>query len=88
MIGGADLPGVIHSKGKIMRYFQCRLSQGTRRTIGWIEERGAKLGASVELPDLGGFWHVTKVSAFGIEAKALREKQSRDRNCLPSLMSA
>jgi len=33
-------------EGLPMRYFQCRLRQGNKETIGWIEERGAKEGRS------------------------------------------
>ena len=68
-----------------MRYRQCRLRQGTTRTVGWIEDRGAKVGNSVELPDLGGFWLVETASNFSFDGKSLREKQARDRNSLPSL---
>ena len=32
-----------------MRYFQCRLQQGDAHTVGWIEERGARKGAQVEI---------------------------------------
>ena len=71
-----------------MRYFQCDLSQGNTRTTGWIEERGAKQGASVEIPSLGGFWRVDTVYGQPFEASALRDKQARDRNCLSSLATA
>ncbi len=71
-----------------MRHFQCRLSEvnGTGRTFGWIEERGAKVGAVVEMKEFGGaLYRVVEVADFGIEAKALAEKQARDRGSLPSL---
>ena len=45
-----------------MRYFQCTLKQGTAITIGWIEERGARLGARVKVPELGGLWKVVTVA--------------------------
>ena len=32
-----------------MRYYQCRLQQDHAHTVGWIEERGAKAGALVEI---------------------------------------
>lgn len=69
-----------------MKYHQCKLRLGDTETVGWIEERGAKLGAKVELIKMdGNFWTVTHVSKFGISAKDLKDKQERDRHCLPSL---
>jgi hypothetical protein len=45
-------------------YFWCSLRNGAKRTCGYIEERGAKLGARVEMVDLDGeFWTVTSVGA-------------------------
>lgn len=67
-------------------FFQCRMRQDTAETVGWIEERGAKVGASVELlTGDGKFWTVTHVYTPGLEASALRDKQARDRNALPSI---
>jgi len=66
---------------------QCALSQGDRKTVLWIDERGAKPGASVEL--IGdGFWRVDEVYAFGMDATAVREKQRLDRGSLPSIIGA
>jgi hypothetical protein len=71
------------------QYFQCELRQGDAKTIGWIEERGAKVGASVELLTADKkFWVVTQVYPGGLEEKVLRAKQANDRNCLPSLVAA
>jgi hypothetical protein len=40
-------------------YYQCRLRRGESETIGWIAERGAKVGASVELETADGErWNV------------------------------
>jgi len=64
------------------------MSQGTAHTVGWIEERGAKRGAEVELPEYGGFWRVDEVSSFSFDATQLREKQRMDRGTLPSLVGA
>lgn len=76
------------AKGSQMTmFFQCRMRHGADETIGWIEERGAKVGASVELlTGDGKFWDVTHVYTPGLEASALRDKQARDRNALPSLV--
>ena len=40
----------------------CNLANGDKRTCGYIEARGAKVGAQVELPDLDGeMWEVLTV---------------------------
>lgn len=46
---------------KQVNYKQCGLEQNGSRVVGWIEERGAKLGARVEIDELGGFWEVVGV---------------------------
>lgn len=66
-------------------YRMCALSQGAQRTMGWIEDRGAKVGASVEIKELGGFWTVTSVGETSLTQQQLREKQSRDRNAFASI---
>jgi hypothetical protein len=43
-------------------YHWCYLANGHKRTCGYIEARGAKVGLKVELPDLDGqFWGVLSV---------------------------
>lgn len=64
--------------------YQCHLQQGNTTTIGYIEERGAKKNAQVEIPELGGFWKVTQVG-MGMNKKALQQKQVNDRDCFGSL---
>jgi len=72
-----------------MKYYQCELSRGPAKTVGWIEERGAKVGHEVELLTADGqFWRVEKVFHFGLEEDALRAKQRNDRNSLSSLVRA
>ena len=34
------------------QYYQCHLQQGDLGTTGWIEARGAKVGAKVNLPTI------------------------------------
>jgi hypothetical protein len=70
-----------------MMYFQCELSQGTRRTRGYIEQRGAVRGRLVEIKDDGfdGLWRVDQVADRGVEERALREKQMRDRDPFGSI---
>jgi hypothetical protein len=71
-----------------MNYYQCKLRaiDDSSETVGWIEERGAKLGARVEMKDFGGrLFEVLEVYGMPMEETALREKQARDRNAFPSL---
>jgi hypothetical protein len=68
-----------------MRYFQCRLQQNNAMTVGWIEERGARIGALVEIPELGGLWRVTTVCPRPLDASWLREKQRVDRKGMPDI---
>lgn len=73
------------------KMYQCELSEvgGTGRTVGWIEERGAKVGAHVEMKEFGGaFWQVDKVNEPAIDSKVLAEKQAMDRRSLPSIAAA
>jgi hypothetical protein len=69
-----------------MKFIQCKLKQGTANQQAWIEERGAKQGASVEVPELGGFWEVIHVFGEVVLTKdKLREQQKLNRNSLPSI---
>lgn len=47
---------------KQVNYKQCGLTQNGSRVIGWIEERGAKVGARVGIDELGGDWIVESVA--------------------------
>lgn len=78
-------------------YKQCELRQGERVTVGWIEKRGAKVGASVELKGAnydsvemetedGDFWRVAEVYGIELSEVVLRQKQANDRNALPSII--
>lgn len=70
-------------------FYQCKMRLGASETVGWIEERGAKVGAKVELLTADGeFWTVAEVYPTGLEEKTLRAKQALDRNSLPSLVKA
>lgn len=71
-----------------MNYYQCRLSQGDQRLVGWIEERGAKEGLSVEIKGEPGLWRVARVYEPPLDAAWLHEKQRRDRGSLKSLVPA
>lgn len=72
-------------------YFQCMMRRGpggAETTIGWIEARGAKVGARVELLDLErpqDFWTVAEVWQPPMDKAALQAKQGRDRNAFASI---
>lgn len=69
-------------------WYQCRMRQGATETVGWIEARGTRKGAHVELKTDNfddGAWLVVDVFPPGMDAEALREKQGFDRKGLPSI---
>ena len=71
-----------------MSFYQCRFRRGTERTVAWIEARGGKVGAWVDLETLddGGLWEVEAVFDAPLEDRALKEMQRLNRNSLSSLM--
>jgi len=74
-------------------YYQCRLSQVSQRrttwTVVWLEDRNAHKGALVKLDGEPELWHVAEAyRGFGLPEEALKGKQRRDRNSLPSLGKA
>lgn len=73
------------SEMKAKQYFQCRLRRGDTETIGWIEARGAKVGASVELLPSREWWEVTEVYEHGLPEEDLKKLQSMHRRSLPSI---
>lgn len=69
-------------------WYQCRMRQGATETIGWIESRGARKSANVELKTDQfdeGMWLVLDVFKPGLDAETLREKQAIDRKGFPSI---
>lgn len=66
-----------------MKYYQCRFEKATKEgtvcTVAWIDERGAKVGALVELKGEEGLWLVTKVSEPISEAE-YRKIQTKSRD--------
>lgn len=74
-------------------YYQCKLERykvhdSAEVTVGWIEARGAKIGARVELLDLSNpkdLWTVVEVGAHPLDKKTLQAKQAADRKSLPSI---
>jgi hypothetical protein len=67
------------------QYFQCRLRRGDSHTTGWIEARGAKVGATVELLPSREMWEVAQVYAHGLPEDVLKEQQKLNRGSLPSV---
>lgn len=68
-------------------YYQCRMRNKNAETVGWIESRGAKVGAKARLLSADGeFWRVVEVYRPGIKEDVLRAKQANDRNSLPSIV--
>lgn len=67
-------------------YQQCRLNRGVIETTRWIEVRGARVGARVQvLPDRR-MWEVVEVFAdVTLREDQLREMQSLNRKSLPSV---
>jgi len=66
-------------------YFQCKFSQGYMIQTAWIEERGARVGALIELKGEEGLWKVEEVNQPGRDAKWLQEnsvKVKKDWNKL------
>lgn len=66
-------------------YFQCLLRQGGLRTVGWIEERGAKRGAKVEIKGDPEMWTVVDVYPPPRGIRWIRDKQRMDRGSLGSI---
>jgi hypothetical protein len=66
--------------------YQCELYRNGMKTIGWIPERGAKIGAKIELKaDDNNLWTVLQVFNHAMTEEQLRAKQQNDRDALPSL---
>lgn len=71
-----------------MKYHQCDLANGNARTRAYIAERGAIIGARVELREGGyddGLWTVTSVGYPGLDEALLSEQQRKSRNAFGSI---
>lgn len=69
-------------------YRQCHLRRrdGDRHTTGWIEVRGARVGASVEIKPDDTLWEVISVAETPtLREDQLREHQLLNRRSLPSV---
>jgi hypothetical protein len=66
---------------KEVYYRQCSLSRGTGRMVGYIEERGAKVGAEVEiLADDKALWTVDSVADKRIPQSRLQFMQGANKH--------
>lgn len=62
-------------------YRMCTLARGHSLTTGWIEERGARVGAEVELmSDNGNLWTVEQVSDKRLPQSQLRFMQAANKH--------
>lgn len=70
--------------------YQCKFRRGSERTVAWIEARGAKTGARVELKTLDdlGPWIVEAVLGAPLAADALERLQRLNRKSLSSIMKS
>lgn len=71
-----------------IQYYQCKLSMVRmpgRHTIGWIEKRGAKVGAKVEMLPSKEFWEVIEVFDHGMPEDMLKEHQRNHRKSFASI---
>lgn len=71
-----------------MQFYQCRFRRGSECTIAWIEARGAKVGAWIELETLDedGPWQVEAVFDAPLEDRSLKDLQRLNRESLSSIM--
>jgi hypothetical protein len=69
-------------------FYQCRFRRGSEYTVAWIEARGAKNGAWVELETLDedGPWEVEAVFDAPLHDYALKDLQRLNRKSLSSIM--
>lgn len=67
---------------------QCKLTNQDSEMVAWIDQKGAKVGALVELKGFEEnrkFWKVNEVYNPAIDAETLAEKQRMNRNSLTSI---
>jgi len=69
-------------------YYQCRFRRGSERTVAWIEARGAKVGAEVELTTLDedGPWEVEAVLSAPLTEEAFKAMQRQNHKSLSYVM--
>lgn len=70
---------------KPQQFFQCRLRREASEQTAWIEARGARVGAKVELLPSQEVWEVAEVFDHGLSSDHLKELQHLNRHSLPSV---
>ena len=67
-------------------YHWCHLKNGDKRTCGYIEDRGATVGSSVQMIDLDDeFWEVTSVQNESVTKEYVRNNEKRFKGFQASL---
>ena len=66
-------------------WFEKNTDDGLEKKVGWIEKRGAKIGALVELKGEEGLWLVTKVSDVGVDHQEYLKRISKGRTKFASI---
>jgi hypothetical protein len=71
-------------------YHQCRFRRGSERTVAWIEARGAKVGARVDLKTFDESGPCTMEAVLGapLAVQALKDLQRLNRKSLSSIMNS
>ena len=71
-----------------MLYRQCKFRRGSESNVAWIDARGAKAGALIELATLDnlGPWIVEAVLSAPLAAAALKTLQHLDGKSMSSIM--
>ncbi len=67
---------------KTIYYYQCDLANGTARTHGYLEDKGAKVGAKVKLLDSDDpevYWEVIAVADKGLSEEEMKKLQVLNR---------
>lgn len=67
------------------QFQQCRLTRDGQEMTAWIEARGAKPGATVELLPSRELWTVAEVYDHALPEDVLKESQRLNRRSLPSV---
>lgn len=65
-------------------HLHCLLRRDKAHTVGWIEQRGAKVGVQVELEGEDGLWQVIEVHGPGRTLASRKETEKRVRRGMPS----
>ncbi len=66
---------------------QVRMHQGSEQLMGWIETRGAREGAMVEVKDREGLWLVTEVFDHEMPDDEVKAMSDRARQPFTALKS-